>query len=120
MGISFIGGSLVLNSGTDLKLYYSMDDKNIAKNVNVCVNGQNIVPKYDGNVMCVRVPDISISSLGDTYNVKISVNGKDINQKYSVMTYMYKALNMKNADAKLTNVIKALYLYNDAAKQYSM
>lgn len=120
MGVSFLGGSLVLNSGTDLKLYYSMDDKNMAHNINVSVNGQNVAPEYDGNIMCVRVPDISISSLGDTYNVKISVNGKEINQKYSAMTYMYKALNSQNSNTKLNNVVKALYLYNEAAKQYSM
>lgn len=120
MGISFLGGSLVLNSGTDLKLYYGMDDKNMANNINVSVNGQNVAPEYDGNIMCVRVPDISISSLGDTYNVKISVNGKEINQKYSAMTYMYKALNAQNSNTKLNNVVKALYLYNEAAKQYSM
>ena len=120
MGISFIGGSLVLNSGTDLKLYYSIDDKNVAHNINVSVNGQNVSPEYDRNIMCVRVPDISISSLGDTYNVKISVNGKEVNQKYSAMTYMYKALNAQNSNTKLNNVVKALYLYNEAAKQYSM
>ena len=120
MGVSFLGGSLVLNSGTDLKLYYSMDDKNMANNIKVSVNGQNIAPEYDGNIMCVRVSDISISSLGDTYNVKISVNGKEINQKYSAMTYMYKALNSQNSNTKLNNVVKALYLYNEAAKQYSM
>ena len=120
MGVSFIGGSLVLNSGTDLKLYYGIDDKNVAYNINVSVNGQNVAPEYDGNIMCVRVPDISISSLGDTYNVKISVNGKEINQKYSAMTYMYKALNAQNSNTKLNNVVKALYLYNEAAKQYSM
>ena len=120
MGVSFIGGSLVLNSGTDLKLYYSMDDKNMANNINVSVNGQNVAPEYDGNIMCIRVPDISISSFGDTYNVKISVNGKEINQKYSAMTYMYKALNAQNSNTKLNNVVKALYLYNEAAKQYSM
>ena len=120
MGVSFLGGSLVLNSGTDLKLYYSMDDKNMAHNINVSVNGQNVAPEYDGNIMCVRVPDISISSLGDTYNVKISVNGKEINQKHSAMTYMYKALNSQNSNTKLNNVVKALYLYNEAAKQYSM
>ena len=120
IGVSFIGGSLVLNSGTDLKLYYSMDDQNMANNINVSVNGQNVAPEYDGNIMCVRVPDISISSLGDTYNVKISVNGKELNQKYSAMTYMYKALNSQNSNTKLNNVVKALYLYNEAAKQYSM
>ena len=120
IGVSFIGGSLVLNSGTDLKLYYSMDDKNVAHNINVSVNGQNVAPEYDGNIMCVRVPDISISSLGDTYNVKISANGKEVNQKYSAMTYMYKALNSQNSNTKLNNVVKALYLYNEAAKQYSM
>lgn len=119
IGVSFIGGSLVLNSGTDLKLYYSMDDKNMAHNINVSVNGQNVAPEYDGNIMCVRVPDISISSLGDTYNVKISANGNEVNQKYSVMTYMYKALNAQNSNTKLNNVVKALYLYNEAAKQYS-
>lgn len=120
MGISFLGGSLVLNSGTDLKLYYGMDDENMANNINVSVNGQNVAPEYDGNIMCVRVPDISISSFGDTYNVKISVNGKEINQKYSAMTYMYKALNAQNSNTKLNNVVKALHLYNEAAKQYSM
>ena len=120
IGVSFIGGSLVLNSGTDLKLYYSINDQNMANNINVSVNGQNVAPEYDGNIMCVRVPDISISSLGDTYNVKISVNGKEVNQKYSAMTYMYKALNSQNSNTKLNNVVKALYLYNEAAKQYSM
>ena len=120
MGVSFIGGSIVLNSGTDLKLYYGIDDKNVAHNINVSVNGQNVAPEYDGNIMCVRVPGICISSLGDTYNVKISVNGKEINQKYSAMTYMYKALNAQNSNTKLSNVVKALYLYNEAAKQYSM
>lgn len=117
---SFVGGSLVLNSGTDMKLYYSMDDENMANNINVSVNGQNVAPEYDGNIMCVRAPDISISSLGNTYNVKISVKGKEINQKYSAMTYMYKALNSQNSNTKLNNVVKALYFYNEAVKQYSM
>ena len=48
------------------------------------------------------------------------MTGKEINQKYSVKTYMYKALNLQNSNTKLNNVVKALYLYNEAAKQYSM
>ena len=92
----------------------------MANNINVSVNGQNVAPEYDGNIMCVRVPDINISSLGDTYNVKISANGKEINQKYSVMTYMYKVLNSQNSNTKLNNVVKALYFYDEAVKQYSM
>ena len=103
-----------------MKVYYGIDDKNVAHNINVSVNGQNVAPEYDGNIICVRVPNISISLLGDTYNVKISVTGKEINQKYSVKTYMYKALNLQNSNTKLNNVVNALYLYNEAAKQYSM
>lgn len=79
------------------------------------VNGQYVVLEYNRNIMYVRSQDISISSLGDTYNVKISVNGKEINQKYSVMTYMYKALNSLKSNTKLNNVVKALYLYDEAA-----
>ena len=52
-------------------MYYGIDDKNVAHNINVSVNGQNVAPEYDGNIICVRVPNISISLLGDTYNVKV-------------------------------------------------
>lgn len=45
---------------------------------------------------------------------------KGLNQKYSAMKYMYKGLDSQNSNTKLDNVVKALYLYNEAAKQNLM
>lgn len=60
-----------------------------------------------------RIPSFTV------YNLKfILPDGKEVNQQYGVMTYMLKVLEQQDNNDKLVNLIKALYNYNRAAKEY--
>lgn len=117
---SFVGGSLVLNSNIDLKLYYQIDSKDWSGKTRIIINNnEEITPICEGNIMCLKIADINVSELDDVYNLKfILPDRKGVNQQYGVMTYMLKVLEQQDNNDKLVNLIKALYNYNRAAKEY--
>ena len=77
------------------------------KNINVC-------PFCGINLnCCIEIENISADQLGTAYAVKIG----NYTLNFSALSYANIVLN-KSGDANLINLLKALYLYNQAANAY--
>ena len=105
--------SLVLESETSLKIYFSassLDDI-------VCkVGGVVVTPVATGrtNEYCITIDNIAAKDLGNVYQIMIG----DYVVNSSALTYGYLALRYEGASDGIVNVVKALYLYNQAAIAY--
>lgn len=105
-GITYHGSSLLLKSNTTVRHYFK-----VASGTDVSAY------KFDGQkdgYYYKEISEISARNLGVAQNVKIG----DYTISYSPMSYAYSVLSSKNVSGSLKNVVKALYLYEQAAKAY--
>lgn len=123
-GLTAASASMVLDSNTTLKIYFN--DNTNKKLTFKLVDGDREItlkPAVSGGQKVIRITGISADRLNDDFKIKVYVEG-DSNEysiTYSPMTYAYNILN-REPDAvrteELKNLMKAFYLYNQAAKAY--
>lgn len=106
-GIAYYGSSLILESNTTLRHYFTVADGTDIGSYNF--SGSK------GNHYYIDISDIPAGELMKTYST--SIGGYTI--KYSPMTYVYTVLNSDSASDSLKNTVKALYLYGQAALAYA-
>jgi len=108
--VDYYGSKLTLESETAIKHYFKV--KNEAEIPVFYVNGtETEVDKKDG-LYEVIIKDIPAQSHGDKY----VVTAGELSLDYNVLSYGNLALNSN--DENLKNVIRALYAYSLAAKEY--
>ena len=78
--------------------------------------GKDYFTYHSGNEYVIRIRNISAAKLNDDFTVTVTSNGQSGTVTYSPMTYCYKAQTSSNA--KLANVVKALYQYWVEADAY--
>lgn len=84
-------------------------------------NGQFMAAsKYTSNQenwLHIAIPNIAAHALSETQEVIVSDGTSKDTLKYSALTYGYNVLNNSayNSNTALQNLVKALYLYNNAA-----
>jgi uncharacterized repeat protein (TIGR02543 family) len=123
-GLTAASASMVLESNTTLKIYFT--DNTNKKLTFKLVDGDREItlkPAVSRGQKVIRITGISADRLNDDFKIKVYVEG-DSNEysfTYSPMTYAYNILN-REPDAvrteELKNLMKAFYLYNQAAKAY--
>jgi len=112
-GIVYAGSSLLLETNTTVRHYFSGD-------VSGCtfeLDGKALAPKTKDGVSYVEITGIPGYSLGTPQTLKVTGNGKTFELRYSALSYAQSALNKSKSD-KLKNLSKALYNYNSAIKTY--
>ena len=110
-GVSNVQASLLLQEGTTLRITFQAES---LSGVQCSVDGKNVsVRSLANNTYCLEIENISANQLGTVYTVKIG--GYTLN--FSALSYANIVLN-KSADVNLVNLMKALYLYNQAAVEY--
>lgn len=105
-GITYYGSSLLLESNTTMRHYFK-----VAEGTDVSAlsfSGSN------GNYYYIDIPNISAEKLGTIQNVAIG----NCTISYSPMSYAYAVLSSKNTSESLKNLVKSLYLYEQAAEAY--
>jgi len=107
----YMGFSLVLDSETALKLYFTgnSDDITLEK------DGQQVevARKESNGASYVKVENITANHLGDVYTVK---KGTESVGEISALTYCYQVANANGKYGEnLTNLANALYDYNQKA-----
>lgn len=116
--VTFSGATLSLKSETSLSLYF----KGVQLDNVTCVDKEENVRTFEiissGGYQIVRIRNIAAKELKDSFTVKFTISGEEYSVVYSPMNYCYNALNGGTSDANLQNVIKALYLYSQAANDY--
>ena len=118
-GIAYRGLSLVLESDTSLKIYFTLASSASIGDYSFLFDGESREPiQLGGNTCYLLAPNIPAAELGVSHTV--SVNGVAIT-KISALSYANVVLNSETGGA-VTEVLKqtvsALYDYNLAAKQF--
>lgn len=117
-GLSYLGSSVVLESQTTIKHYFTLGEGSRASDYLVAVDGVPVQMEVNGKTCVVRVPDVTAPKLGIAYKIVVQRNGSAIEiNNYSAFSYAYAAVS-KNASAALINAARALYCYGMAAKNY--
>lgn len=101
--------SLVIESKTAVRLYMSVPETLVIK-----INGTAVQPKVVGDCVYIEITDIAANDIGKAYEIAL---GDNYSISCSALTYAYQVIAKEN-DEKLNCVVKALYLYNQAANRY--
>ena len=126
--LAFTGVSLTLESDTVLKLQFT---KNVPMDLTYVFrlerNGTETVLPYEvsGDNVTVRITGIPADKLDEDFRIRISVVedqfGANYFVVYSPMTYAYNIITREQTAERnqaLKNLMKAMYRYNEAAKEY--
>ena len=110
-GVSNVQASLFLQEGTTLRITFQAES---LSGVVCTVDGKSVAIRSLANdTYCLEIENISANQLGTVYAVKIG----NYTLNFSALSYANIVLN-KSGDANLINLLKALYLYNQAAVAY--
>ena len=116
-GITYYGSSLILESETTIRHYFTLaDDKNIS-DFAFTVDGEEVTPVAKQGCYYIDIENISAEKLGTAFTV--SINGEDVITGYSALSYAMKVLESENTNANLKNLVKALYIYYHNALAYN-
>ena len=112
-GVTVTQLSLVLEAETSLKVFFTATSLD---GIVVTVGGAEVTPTATGrtNEYCITIENISAKDLGNAYEITVGEYVVNV----SALTYAYSALQYQNASAGILDVVKALYLYNQAAVAY--
>lgn len=110
-GVSNVQASLFLQEGTTLRITFQAES---LSGVVCTVDGKSVaIRSLASGTYCIEIENISANQLGKVYAVKIG----NYTLNFSALSYANIVLN-KSGDANLINLMKALYLYNQAAVAY--
>lgn len=110
-GVTFEGATLSLKSETTLSLYF----KGLPEGTKFTCNGKKVETAQNGEYVVARIRGIKANELENNFTVKFQ--GGSVT--YSAMTYCCNVLNSDTDETALQDVCKALYLYAEAANNYS-
>ena len=117
--VQFIGASLILNSGTFIRFYFTATEE-VLQGLTVTIGGVEIAPTLynaSSNIYYVQVENLSALQLKTMYEMTITDGESEYTVSYGVFSYMYGVLNNPQASEKLVNVAKATWLYADEAEK---
>ena len=117
-GLTYEGLTLVLESETVLRFYFTVDEGEIG-DYTFKLGTKKVTPVEAGGKWYVEVANIAAKNLDKVYTVTVSnASGKIVTVKASALSYAYNVLSAEDADATLVDLVKGLYLYNKAADAY--
>ncbi len=114
--IKYYGASLVLDSETSLKFYFTVDETTLPEDAIPSININGLPGarlEKNGNMWFVKIENIAAHQLGNAYTLSIG-NGCTIT--YSAMSYAYQA--QQSSKAALVDVANALSAYFSAVGAY--
>ncbi len=119
--VSLKVANLTLESETTLTLGFTLGTDVSVDNLTFRMGEEVVQPIDKGGYVCVVIDGIAADNLDNDYVVTVD-DGKDVlTVTYNPMTYCYNVLKSDNSDKvtdDLKNVVRALYLYNQAANAY--
>ena len=116
-GVTFKGPSLVLKTQTALRLYFELAEGEIG-DYTFKVGTKTKTPTETTQGWMIEIPNISAKDLDKVYTVKVtSSDGTVLTLKVSALSYVYNTLNSGESET-LKDLVKGVYLYNQAANAY--
>ena len=111
-GVTLNGATLVLESKTAIKIYFSGENASSA----VCtVNGESAEQTREDDYYVITIENVVAQKLDEAYTITIG----DLTINYSALSYAYAvAGNSGETDVNLINLVKYLYDYYVKAKDF--
>ena len=117
--VEYYGSSLDLRSNTDAYLYFSYEGS--LSGITATVDGEavDVVANKTSGYFNIRIPAIRANLLVHGFTVVITRGGESLTVVYNPLIYCDGVANGTTAsEESLVNLVKALYLYADAADRY--
>jgi len=125
IGVKYYGTSLLLNSETTIRHYFTFTEgEDIAeireKYEFKLADGTVLTPIMRGGMIYIDIKDISAADLDVKYDITVTnkTTLETFTFSYSALSYAKYVLDYALAGTNLVNVIKAMYFYNEAANSY--
>ena len=116
MGISYASGTLVLESKTLVRHYFTLSEGSI-EDYTFTVDGTEVEPTAKGTRYYIEFGGFEAKSLDKARIITVTdKNGNSASYSYSPMNYAYLAVHTDNQALK--DLSRAMYLYFMAAKDY--
>ena len=107
----------MLKSTTAIRLYFTLGEGEIG-NYTFKLGNKAVTPVETADGWMIEIANISAKDLDKVYTVTVSSSaGTIVTVKYCGLSYVYKVLDT-SSDAKLIDLAKGIYLYNQAADAY--
>ena len=117
-GVTYQGNSLLLQSETVLRFYFTVDSGSIG-DYSFKLGKKAITPVQSGDRWYVEVPDIHAKDLDTFYTVTVSSSeGKILTVKACALSYACSVLSSGDSSDTLKDTVRSLYLYNKAANAW--
>lgn len=123
---SYYGSSLVLNSGTEIKHYFTYDSSNTNIDAFTCKDndGKSYKIAESGSYLYVKVDSIPAHQLGDALTLSLYDNDvKVCDISYSPLSYVYSVLKAYTTDDgthdNVRNLVKSIYQYYNKTVAYT-
>ena len=118
--------TLTLESGTDINFYFVLPKEENISSYEITIDGKEAEVIKDSDTKTgvkykVSIKDIAAKDLDKEHILKVEKGEKKIGLTYSALSYAYTVVEMYTGKAdrsNLVNLVKALYLYWQAADQY--
>ena len=130
-GLHLEGTTLVLESETELRIYFTLDSEKKVEDYTfqIAQTGKKLTTGYseEKGQHYVSIPNIKATELQKMYDVTIkAASDKEVAKiRYGALSYVKQVLNgeldsslQENKRDQCKNLVKALYLYNQAALNY--
>ncbi len=116
-GVSYYASSLVLKENTRIRHYFRIEGDVSA--YSFTVNGEPYTPTSSNGYYRIEISDIVAKDLDKVYHLEISTadSGVVVSVDFCALSYVYKVL-IKGENSNLTDLLKALTLYSQAAEVY--
>ena len=117
-GVSYYASSLLLQSETTLRFYFTLEEGEIG-DYTFKLGSKEVTPVQNGEYWTIDVPNVTAKNLSKSYTVNVSsAEGNVLTVKASGLSYAYSALSGGSNEQTLIDLAKGLYLYNRAAIAY--
>jgi hypothetical protein len=109
---------LTLESETTINLGFKLEEGHNISEYTFMLGTQKLTPVYKGGEYVVKIENIAANDLDTKYSVKIGKGEDAMTVTCSALSYAYSVLTNLPENTDLCNLVKAMYLYNDAANEY--
>lgn len=116
---TFVGSSLVLDSETTVKVYFTPADDVDINSLTFSLGEKTLTPVKSGEYYVISITNIASNALDNKFEITVKENDTTKGTfTCSAYAYCYNVLKSDSCKEALKNVVKALYLYNVAADNY--
>lgn len=120
---TFVGSSLALKDRTILLSYFALEEGVDISDLKFTANGEEVVPVWDKTTgyYTLSLSNIAASDLDRKYEFTATVcndTSKTVTTSCSTLSYCYSVLQSGRYGEKLNDLVRSIYLYNQAANAY--